>query len=143
MGVGSRSTSTELSNEIKQLLNASLEVRYLFRLCCVSLVLSGCRPQQVGDCLGINGRSVSRWLARYREHGLPGLRDGLANGRPGQLDPTAKAALVADLRRPPIAVGLDGQLWTGPLLRDWLARSYGVHLSLRQCQRILRLLQPP
>jgi hypothetical protein len=40
------------------------------------------------------------------------------------------------LRRGPGAFGHPAQLWDGKLLSEHLRQRYGVHLGVRQCQRI-------
>lgn len=46
------------------------------RLKAVSLLSKGLGPGEIAKQLGVNRRSVHRWLAAYRDHGMDGLPVG-------------------------------------------------------------------
>src|SRR5215831_17088919 len=54
------------------------------------------------------------------------------------LDSGAWRKLQGDLRKTPRDFGLPATLWDGPVLSEHLRRRYGVHLGVRQCQRLFR-----
>jgi transposase InsO family protein len=71
----------------------------------VRQVESGQTPEAVGRAAGVCSRTVRKWVARYRNEGLAGLRD--RSSRPHRLyrpTPSPIVGRIADLRR---------QRWTG------------------------------
>lgn len=121
---------------IQQEIVRSDESRYDHRLHGLLLVAGGQSCQQVADTFGENPRTVQRWVKRFEEYGLDGLREGERPGRPATLDAKQWAALGRDMRRPPKEFGHAAHLWDGKLLAEHLRRHYGVKLGVRQCQRI-------
>lgn len=73
--------------------------------------------------LGVSRPTVSCWLRRFEESGVSGLRTRPRPGRP----PTVTAAVLRRIAlvtsAEPRDVGLDGDAWTLPKLRDYLSRS--------------------
>ena len=121
---------------IQQEIVRSDESRYDHRLHGLLLVAGGQSCQQVAETFGENPRTVQRWVKRFEEHGLDGLREGERPGRPATLDAKQWAALGRDMRRTPAEFGHAAHLWDGKLLSEHLRRHYGVTLGVRQCQRI-------
>jgi len=121
---------------IQQEIVRSDESRYDHRLHGLLLVAGGQSCQQVAETFGENPRTVQRWIKRFEEYGLDGLREGERPGRPATLDAKQWAALGRDMRRTPEDFGHAAHLWDGKLLSEHLRRHYGVTLGVRQCQRI-------
>jgi transposase len=71
---------------IQQEIVRSDESRYDHRLHGLLLVAGGQSCQQVAETFGENPRTVQRWVKRFEEHGLDGLREGERPGRPATLD---------------------------------------------------------
>ena len=123
---------------IQQEINRNDESRYDHRLHGLLLVAAGQSCRQVGMLFGENPTTVQRWVSRFDESGLEGLREGERSGRPRLLQSAQWRKLQTDLRRPPRSFGLDATLWDGPLLAEHLRQHYGVDLGVRQCQRVFR-----
>lgn len=121
---------------IQQEIVRSGESRYGHRLHGLLLVAGGQSCQQVAETFGENPRTVQRWVKRFEEYGLDGLREGERPGRPAALDAKQWAALGRDMRRAPEKFGHAAHLWDGKLLSEHLRQRYGVTLGVRQCQRI-------
>ena len=121
---------------IQQEIVRSDESRYDHRLHGLLLVAGGQSCQQVAETFGENPRTVQRWVKRFEEYGLDGLREGERPGRPATLDVKQWAALGRDMRRTPAEFGHAAHLWDGKLLSEHLRQRYGVKLGVRQCQRI-------
>ncbi len=121
---------------IQQEIVRSDESRYDHRLHGLLLVAGGQSCQQVAETFGENPRTVQRWVKRFEEYGLDGLREGERPGRPATLDAKQWATLGRDMRRTPAEFGYATHLWDGKLLSEHLRRRYGVKLGVRQCQRI-------
>ena len=123
---------------IQQEIARSDESRYDHRLHGLLLLTGGQSCQQIADLFGEDRRTVQRWVKRFEEHGLDGMRDGERSGRPACLDARQWAALGRDLRRSAADFGHVGHLWDGKLLSAHLVQRYQVVLGVRQCQRIFR-----
>lgn len=106
------------------------------------------RPrQQIADDLGITTRTVQRWLNRYLEQGLDGLRVRKAKGAPAKV-PTDRAELIRQwVIEGPQAQGLDRANWTHAELAEHLYRTHGIRVSRsamqRTCQKLgIRVYRP-
>ena len=119
-------------------LHRSGELRFMHRLDAVLLVSIGHSCYEVARWFGENVRSVERWVHAYELRGPDGLLDHPPAGRPPQLTPQQFQHLAPELAREPGAFGYPQPRWSGKLLARHVERNYGVHLSLRQCQRLLQ-----
>jgi transposase len=123
---------------IQQEIARSDESRYDHRLHGLLLLTGGQTCQEIADLFGEDRRTVQRWVRRFEEHGLEGMRDGERPGRPTGLDAKQWACLERDLRRDASDFGHVGHLWDGKLLSAHLEQRYNVILGVRQCQRIFK-----
>jgi transposase len=123
---------------IQQEIGRSEESRYEHRLHGLLLVTAGHSCREVAELFGEDGTTVQRWVRRFEEGGLDGLRDGERAGRPRTLDVKDWKRLEVDLRKTPRDFGLAATLWDGPVLSEHLRLRYGVDLGIRQCQRLFR-----
>ena len=123
---------------IQQEIGRTEESRYDHRLHGLLLVTAGQSCRQVAELFGEDGTTVQRWVRRFEQGGLEGLREGERPGRPRLLDAAQWRKLQVDLRKSPRDFGLEATLWDGPVLSEHLRRRYGVDLGVRQCQRIFR-----
>ncbi len=133
-----RKADPDIARKLLGEIRRSAESRYDHRLHGVLLVARGLSCGNVGRLLGTCRRTVQYWVHRFEVLGLPGLRDGDRSGRPRSLDGEQVRLLAAVLDLPPGHFGLDGKGWSGKMLRAYLEREFGVTLSVRQCQRLLR-----
>lgn len=125
---------------IQQEIARSDESRYDHRLHGLLLFTSGQSCQQIADLFGEDRRTVQRWIKRFEQSGLEGMRDGQRSGRPACLDAKQWTSLGRDLRRNASDFGHPGHLWDGKLLSLHLKEHYKVTLGVRQCQRIFTQL---
>jgi transposase len=121
---------------IQQEIARSNESRYDHLLHGLLLLTSGQSCQQIADLFGEDRRTVQRWVKRFEQTGLEGMRDGERSGRPACLDAKQWTALGRDLRRSASDFGHPGHLWDGKLLSAHLKERYKIELGVRQCQRI-------
>ena len=139
-----RKLSVSSSKWVRGVIHASVknscEQRFLLRLCCVLLIAEGCSCYEVARWFGEDPRTIERWVHALHGHGVEGLREHYAGGRPAKLTGEQAQRLAVDLQKPPLLSGYPGREWSGKLLTQHLAESYGIKLSARQCQRMLRRL---
>lgn len=117
------------------------ESRFLHRLHCVLLVAEDISCYQVAEWFGEHPRTIERWAHQYNESGISGLRDE-EKRRPAKIGIEQRKRLQTDIFRGPCELGYNQNGWDGKLLQTHLEHSYGIELSVRQCQRILKQLQP-
>lgn len=125
---------------IRSASRASDQQRVLHRLHCALLIAEGRSCYEVARWFGEAPRTVERWVHAFERHGIDGLQDHRAGGRPAKLSREIWQGLERDLRRPPALYGYSKRRWTGRLLTQHLQGCYGVKLGTRQCQRLLRRL---
>ncbi|MGQ0650837.1 MAG: helix-turn-helix domain-containing protein [Betaproteobacteria bacterium] len=121
-----------LQEALRKAASRSGESRELHRLHQVMLVALGNSCYRVARWFGEDPRTVERWVQRFEKSGALALRNGSRSGRP--------PLLAADLTRslPQLVAAYPKGKWSGRLLKEQLERRFGVALSLRQCQRLLR-----
>jgi transposase len=129
---------------LRELIQAAVrrsdEQRYLHRLHCVLLVAEGRSCYEVARWFGEDARTIERWVHALDAHGMEGLREHHGGGRPARLTAAQAQRLAIELQRTPDAPGHPRRTWSGKLLTQHLRGSYGIELSARQCQRLLRRL---
>jgi transposase len=126
---------------LQQEIQRSAESRYDHRLHGVLLVAQGMRCPEVARLLGDAPRSVEYWVHRFDQRGLAGLTEGERPGRPSRLDDKHVKEINRVLRAKPSDAGMRVNLWDGKTLSAWIDKTYGVHLGVRQCQRLFRQLE--
>lgn len=114
---------------------AELEHR---RLLAVQRVLEGYSAEEVADFLGVDPRSVRRWVVAFRQAGTPGLAARPATGRPPKLTRTQEKVIRRWLADTPTEHGFPTDLWTGPRLSHMIRREFGIGLNPRYLADWLR-----
>ena len=114
----------------------SEQSRYDHRLHGILLLCSGLSCGEVAELFGHSRRTIQYWVRRFEHSGFAGLQEAERPGRPTSLDAGTRAAVGKDLRRSPLDLGYSQNLWDGKLLSHHLGVKYGVHIGVRQCQRL-------
>src|SRR3954454_13880142 len=96
------------------------------RLLAVQRVLEGYSADEVADFLGVDPRSVRRWMAAYREEGGPGLLSRPASGRPPKLSLLREKIIRRWLADSPTEHGFDTELWTAPRVSRLIEEGFGI-----------------
>ena len=135
------SNRAALRGVLKDELSESKDFRFLHRVHCVLLVGEGCNCYDLARWFDENPQTIERWVHYCEESGLAGLRGKQRPGRPTKLNYEQMKALSVAVNNLPRASGYIKSYWGGHLLATHIANQYGVELSDRQCQRILRRLQ--
>ena len=125
---------------LQQEINRHQDARYDHRLHCVLLVASGMSCERIAGLFGDSPRTLINWVRRFDAKGLGGLAEGNHSGRPTRLSPEQLEEVRALVRQPPADAEMDANLWDGKSLSACLLKRYGVEMSVRQCQRLFRLV---
>lgn len=110
------------------------------RLQIVRLASRGRPHHQIAADLGITPRTVQRWLNRYLELGLPGLRPRKARGAEAKVPPELAEEIRRWVIEGPARQGLDRANWTHAELAEHLSRTHGIRASRSAMQRFCRKL---
>src|SRR5512135_985593 len=105
---------------------AELEHR---RLLAVQRVLEGYSTEEVAEFLGVNPRSVRRWVAVHRQAGNEGLLARPTAGRPRKLTYTQEKIVRRWLADKPTEHGFATDLWTGPRVAHLIRQEFGIELN--------------
>ena len=104
-------------------------------------VQSGESPTQVAAALGVNLRSLFRWLALYRRGGWDQFDARKRGGRPPKLDGRALRWIYRTLStKNPQQLKFPFALWTAAMVQTLIAERYKVKLSHSSVCRLLHQL---
>jgi transposase len=107
----------------------------------VAAVQSGESPTRVAAALGVNLRSLFRWLALYRRGGWDRLDASKRGGRPPKLDGGALRWIYSTLtNKNPQQLKFPFALWTAAMVQSLIAERYKVRLSHSSVCRLLHQL---
>jgi transposase len=105
------------------------------RLQIILMAHRGRARQDIAADLGVDRRTVTRWVNAYCDHGLDGLRPKKAPGKAGHIP----ADLADEVKRwvidGPAKQGLDRANWTHEELADHLLKVKGIRTSRSAVQR--------
>ena len=107
----------------------------------VAAVQSGEDPAHVAAVLGVNVRTVFRWLAQYRRGGWGKLDARKRGGRPPKLDGSALKWIYQTIaNKNPQQLQFPFALWTAAMVQSLIADQFDVHLSHSSVCRLLNQL---
>ena len=95
----------------------------------VQRIAEGYTTQEVADFLGVDPRSVRRWMATSRQQGAAGLAAqlGPGPGRPPKLSTTQEKIALRWLSDLPTEHSFPTELWSAPRLAQLVEQEFGVH----------------
>ncbi len=97
----------------------------------------GRRRSDIVELAGVSAPTVDRWLDRYRQQGVAGLVERRRGGPRRQVDPRARARIVALTRTSPPA-GLGISHWSARTMAAHLKRADGIVVSFNYVARVWR-----
>ena len=107
----------------------------------VAAVQSGESPTQVAAALGVNLRTLFRWLAQYRRGGWGQLDARKRGGRPPKLDGRALRWIYNTVvNKNPQQLNFPFALWTAAMVRTLIAERFNIDLSHSSVCRLLNQL---
>jgi len=117
------------------------DVLEALRIRAVRQIEQGESPEIVINALGMNRRTIYKWIALYRERGIEALKATPLAGRPlklggGKLRWIFKTVTTKN----PLQLKFPFALWTREMVKELIERKYGVKLSVVSVGRLLRKL---
>lgn len=111
------------------------------RIAAIQRVESGESPEAVAAGLGINRRSIYRWIASYHSGGMEALKAKPIPGAPPKLTGKQLAKLSRLLQsKNPLQLKFEFALWTLSMIRELILREFGVELSESSVGRLMNRL---
>lgn len=105
----------------------------------VKRVAAGESPEVVAAGLGINRRTIYRWLSLFHYGGEEALAAKPIPGAPPKLDARQLAKLARIIRdKNPLQFKFEYALWTLAIIRDLIAKQFGVKLSEVSVGRLMK-----
>jgi transposase len=87
--------------------------------------------------LHVSRSAINDWLRWYDRAGADGLRTGKAPGAPCRLTIEQLWELQHVVEDGPQAAGFQTGVWTGPMVRDWIASHFKVNYHAQHIPRLL------
>jgi len=107
----------------------------------VRRVEAGESPEFVAVGLGINRRTIYRWLSAYHYGGGDALAAKAIPGAPPKLDARSMLKLARIVRtKNPLQLKFEYALWTLAMIRELVRRQFGVSLSEVSVGRLMKRL---
>lgn len=121
------------------LVKATKDNKFQHRVEMVNLVLAGLPPSILSKFSGESKNTITRWVKTVDEEGFEALHPKKQSGRPPLLVEDKLKELKGILKEDnPKKYGYN--VWEGKTLSAFIAKRFGIKLSVRQCQRLLHLL---
>ncbi len=96
------------------------------RCLAIARVAEGYTQTEVARFLGVNVRSVRKWVAAHRRDGDAGLDASTAPGQTPKLDPEQGQVVLGWLAKSATEFGFPTELWTAPRVAQLIEKTFGV-----------------
>jgi transposase len=110
------------------------------RIAAILLILEGWKSSQVAKLFGVTRWSAVQWIQKANSQGLSGLEEGERSGRPSRINSKIQKELEEALQKSPKDYGLKRNHWDGIVVTEYIEKTQGVHIEVRQAQRWIRRL---
>ncbi len=129
------------SEEIKALIKSDECITLGFRLFAVYHVSLGQSSRKVEEMFDTSFKQITNWVHRFEQGGIDGLRDKPGRGRKSSLSEAQKKELAELLDKgSPVTYGYKTEIWTGPILIDWIKNKFGIEFKKAQIYNIINQL---
>jgi transposase len=117
------------------------DVLEAIRIRAVRQVETGESPEVVIKALGMTRGCIYKWIAKYREGGTEALKAKPLSGRPLKLTgPNLRWIFRTVTTKNPLQLQFPYALWTREMIKELIARNYGVKLNVTSVGRLLKKL---
>lgn len=112
---------------LREELSSSPEKRKALRILALLNLMGGKKNIETAEFLGCHRASIPAWVDRVNTEGLAGLEEKPGRGLKPKLTESERAKLKHDiLSSTPKDHGLNGNLWTGPMVQEYIKRTWDV-----------------
>ena len=124
--------------EIKKILAENESYTVGVRLHLVYLVAMGHSSRKLSEIHNISFKQITNWVHRFENEGIEGLKDRKGRGRHSALseEDLLKIKLLITKEKPS-KYGFKAKKWTGPMVKQWIQKEYGVEYQKAQIYNLL------
>ena len=127
------------ASDIKKLLMANESFKTGMRLYIVYQVALGYSSRKLAEQHQVSFKQITNWVHRFEKEGLDGLKDKKGRGRKTLLSEKQLDKLrFLILKESPKNYGFDSEIWTGPLLTNWIKQEYNIAYKQAQIYNLLK-----
>lgn len=117
------------------------DVLEAIRIRAVRQIEHGESPEHVIRVLGMNRRTIYKWIALYREGGIKALKARPLLGRPLTMSGAKLRWIFKTVTtKNPLQLKFPFALWTREMVKELIERKYGIKLSVVSAGRLLKKL---
>jgi transposase len=135
MNMKKRGRKVDLSNinvvEIEKWMQANKHANSIIKCQSILALNRNVKMQEVCNVMGVTREAVRLWKEQLRSGGLTELLKKGKVGKRSKLTETKLRELRKITRQPPSDYGLDGQKWTGILVKAYVSRNWKIEVSIR------------
>jgi transposase len=113
------------------------EARLVERAKIIRLANEGHKVPEIAGMVGLDEKTVRKWLKRFDEQGLDGLNDVPRSGAPSRYTPEVKAQIIATALTNPREVGCPFACWTFERLAIYVREQLGFSIKKTRIFEIL------
>ena len=108
------------------------------RLLAIKYLWEGKSRTEVTQILGCNYKSLTKWIDKFLEGGLPKLTQPITHQVPCRLQPSQQLELKKMLlEQKPTDYGIDRYIWTGKIISQVIQQKWGITLKDTRIYEIL------
>lgn len=126
------------AQEIKKWISSNEAYTVGMRLFLVYLVAKGHSSRKLSELHQISFKQITNWVHRFEKDGIEGLVDKKGRGRKALLNESQlnqlKKLILGEL---PQNHGYKAKKWTGPMITDWVKRTFEVEYKEAQVYNLL------
>lgn len=135
------------ADRLEELFRSTPDRKLRDRLQIILMAHRGRPRQDIAADLGVDRRTVTRWVNAYLDAGIDGLRPRKPKGKPGHIPATLADEVKQWVMGGPASQGLDRANWTHAEIADHLLKAEGIRTSRSAVQRFcsgigIRLYRP-
>ena len=119
----------------KNIVTENADVKFIYRVSMVNLILSGMSPKTLSEFCGYSERTLQNWLKNVDESGWETLMSVKQNGRPCRLTDSQISSLHDTVKSDPEDFGY--HVWDGQTLSDYIYSEFGIDYGVRASQYLL------
>ncbi len=127
--------------EIKAMFRDDERYTIGIRLYAVYQLSLGQPSRKLEDLYNTSFKQITNWAHRFEKEGIDGLRDKPGRGRTSGLNEEQRNRIAILLaQESPADHGYNTATWTGPMLIEWITKSYGLVYKKAQIYNIIKSL---
>ena len=124
--------------QLRQQLRTETDPKAVKRLTAALLYADGFSPYEIERLLGFPAQTVYDWLDTVAERDAFALGDRPRGGSSSRLTHDQWDQLTATLAASPTEAGIDAPAWRPPLVRKYIAETFGVEYSSAHMYRVMK-----